>query len=167
MPPAGNLDDLLAKPGLAQLLSVYRSGGRTLEVRQPLTLAGAPFGSIRVGVSTVLARDELSKALRPAAATAFVAILLAIFVAASFAQLILRPIHVLRGGLTRTITNYATNANLLKDVKQGLMGEDVREGLTAVISVKHPDPSFDSQTKAKLVSSEVTLISLGFITICF
>ncbi|MBI2391816.1 MAG: DNA topoisomerase (ATP-hydrolyzing) subunit B [Deltaproteobacteria bacterium] len=61
----------------------------------------------------------------------------------------------LRGGLTRTITNYATTQNLLKDVKAGLTGEDIREGLTAVISVKHPDPSFDSQTKSKLVSSEV------------
>jgi DNA gyrase subunit B len=61
----------------------------------------------------------------------------------------------LRGGLTRTITQYATNANLLKDVKGGLTGEDIREGLTAIISVKHPDPSFDSQTKSKLVSSEV------------
>ena len=61
----------------------------------------------------------------------------------------------LRGGLTRTITNYGTAQNLLKDVKAGLTGEDVREGLTAVISVKHPDPSFDSQTKSKLVSSEV------------
>ena len=61
----------------------------------------------------------------------------------------------LRGGLTRTITNYATAANLLKDVKGGLTGEDIREGLTAIISVKHPDPSFDSQTKSKLVSSEV------------
>ncbi len=61
----------------------------------------------------------------------------------------------LRGGLTRTITNYATNANLLKEVKGGLTGEDIREGLTAIISVKHPDPSFDSQTKSKLVSSEV------------
>jgi DNA gyrase subunit B len=61
----------------------------------------------------------------------------------------------LRGGLTRTVTHYATTQNLLKDVKAGLTGEDVREGLTAIISVKHPDPSFDSQTKSKLVSSEV------------
>ncbi|GAC1575542.1 MAG: DNA topoisomerase (ATP-hydrolyzing) subunit B [Polyangiales bacterium] len=64
----------------------------------------------------------------------------------------------LRGGLTRTISNYGTAQNLLKDVKSSLSGEDVREGLTAVISVKHPDPSFDSQTKSKLVSSEVKSI---------
>ncbi|MET0592566.1 MAG: ATP-binding protein, partial [Polyangiaceae bacterium] len=61
----------------------------------------------------------------------------------------------LRSSLTRTLNHYGTAQNLLKDVKQGLLGEDVREGLTAVIAVKHPDPSFDSQTKSKLVSSEV------------
>jgi DNA gyrase subunit B len=61
----------------------------------------------------------------------------------------------LRSSLTRTLNHYGTTQNLLKDVKQGLIGEDVREGLTAVIAVKHPDPSFDSQTKSKLVSSEV------------
>jgi DNA gyrase subunit B len=61
----------------------------------------------------------------------------------------------LRSALTRTLNTYGAAQNLLKDVKQGLLGEDVREGLTAVIAVKHPDPSFDSQTKAKLVSSEV------------
>jgi signal transduction histidine kinase len=101
LPPAGELDDLLARPGLAQLVSVYRSSGRNLEVRQPLTLGGQEFGAIRVGVSTLLVRDELTKALQPAAATAIVAVLLGVFVAASFAQLILRPIHVLRSGLTR------------------------------------------------------------------
>jgi DNA gyrase subunit B len=61
----------------------------------------------------------------------------------------------LRSALTRVFNQYGTGQNLFKDVKNGLAGEDIREGLTAVISVKHPDPSFDSQTKSKLVSSEV------------
>ncbi|MFO0658317.1 MAG: DNA topoisomerase (ATP-hydrolyzing) subunit B [Polyangiaceae bacterium] len=62
----------------------------------------------------------------------------------------------LRTALTKTFNNYGTSNNLFKDVKTGLTGEDVREGLTAVISVKHPDPSYSSQTKEKLVSGEVT-----------
>jgi len=61
----------------------------------------------------------------------------------------------LRAALTKTINTYGTNAGALKELKAALSGEDVREGLTAVLSIKHPDPSFDSQTKSKLVSSEV------------
>ena len=61
----------------------------------------------------------------------------------------------LRAALTKTINTYGTNNHLLKNLKTSLSGEDVREGLTCVLSVKHPDPSFDSQTKSKLVSSEV------------
>ncbi|MFO0756039.1 MAG: DNA topoisomerase (ATP-hydrolyzing) subunit B [Byssovorax sp.] len=61
----------------------------------------------------------------------------------------------LRAALTKTINTYGTAHNLFKELKQGLAGEDVREGLTCVLSIKHPDPSFDSQTKSKLVSSEV------------
>jgi len=60
-----------------------------------------------------------------------------------------------RSALTRTINNYATATNLTKDVKGGLSGDDLREGLTAVISIKHPDPKFSNQPKDRLVSSEV------------
>jgi len=61
----------------------------------------------------------------------------------------------LRTALTKTVNKYGTGQNLFKELKRELEGEDVREGLTCIISVKHPDPSFDSQTKSKLVSSEV------------
>jgi DNA gyrase subunit B len=61
----------------------------------------------------------------------------------------------LRSSLTRVINDYARKNGLLKDADPNFTGDDTREGLTAIVSVKHPDPQFESQTKVKLMNPEV------------
>ena len=62
---------------------------------------------------------------------------------------------VVRRALTRILNKYATNNNLLKEKDDPLTGDDVREGITMIISIKHPNPQFEGQTKTKLGNSEV------------
>jgi len=61
----------------------------------------------------------------------------------------------LRSALTRVINDFARKNNLLKDSDPNFSGDDTREGLTAIVSIKHPDPQFESQTKVKLMNPEV------------
>ncbi len=62
----------------------------------------------------------------------------------------------LRTAITRVINDYARSSNLLKESDPNFSGDDTREGLTAVVSIKHPDPQFESQTKVKLMNTEVS-----------
>jgi signal transduction histidine kinase len=101
LPPGGDLGSLLNRRPVAQLLAIYSSQGQNLEWRQPLLLGDREIGSIRIGVSTLLIRQNLNGSLGPALATAIAALALSVFGAMLLAQLLLRPIHVIRSGLTR------------------------------------------------------------------
>ena len=97
----GDLAELVSRSSLSQLKAIYTGQGQNLEFRQPLRLSDTDFGSIRIGVSTLLVRQDLDASLGPAVVTAGVALAVAVVGAMLLAQLLLRPIHVIRSGLTR------------------------------------------------------------------
>ncbi len=101
MPARGDLGALVERSAWEQLSVIYSREGQTLEVRQRMMLGDQEFGSIRIGVSTLLMRQELTASVRPALVTAVAALVIAVLVAGVLAQLVLRPIHVIRSGLTR------------------------------------------------------------------
>ena len=100
-PRRTDLATLSQQNAITQLREIYSGDGQTLEVREQITLGDEAFGSIRVGVSTLLMQRQLSELLGDALVTSAAALAVAVFLSGLFAQLLLRPIHVIRGGLTR------------------------------------------------------------------
>src|SRR5262245_57618414 len=101
LPPADDLRALNLRSSIDQLRAIYSGQGRNLELSQPLLVNDIEFGAIRIGVSTLLVRSDLDTSLRPAAITALIALGLSVVGAMVLAQILLRPIHVIRSGLTR------------------------------------------------------------------
>src|SRR6185369_14212666 len=99
--PVGDLGKLLAQPPLSQLRAIYASQGQNLEFRGPLLLGNTEIGSTRIGVSTLLIRQDLDQSLRPSLVTALAALAVSVLVATLLSQLFLKPIHVIQSGLTR------------------------------------------------------------------
>ena len=99
--PAGDLGELVTRAPIAQLASIYADQGRNLQLEAPLLLGNTKVGSIRIGVSTLLIRHDLDASLEPAVVTALIALAVAVLGAMLLAQRLLRPIHVIRSGLTR------------------------------------------------------------------
>jgi len=101
LPAGGDLAVVMEQSSVTQLRAIYASKGQNLEFRQPLLRGDREVGSIRIGVSTLLIRDDLNGSLQPVFASALAALAVSVLVAMLLAQLLLRPIHVIRGGLTR------------------------------------------------------------------
>ena len=98
--PRTPLNNILALNGYGQIRAIYATQ-QTLEWTQPIALGDEPFGEIRIGLSTLLVRRDLNQSLAPAALAAGVSLLVAVVVAMLLAQLVLRPMHVIRSGLSR------------------------------------------------------------------
>jgi len=101
LPSYDDATSLAGQGPLALVRAIYTPGGKIFEIRQPLLLDGREFGSIRVGVSTLLIRDELDRSLRPVLVAVAAAVAGASLIALLLAQVLLRPIHVIRSGITR------------------------------------------------------------------
>jgi signal transduction histidine kinase len=100
VPRRPQLNDLIALSGIAQLRALYSSDAN-IEWTQPMALGDQPFGEIRIGLTVGLMRSELTQSIMPIAAAAGIAMLVAVFTAMLLAQVVLRPMHVIRSSLSR------------------------------------------------------------------
>ena len=157
--PAGDDLALLAKAsGFAQLRAVYQTE-RMLEWRQPLLLGPSPFAEIRIGFSTLLIRNTLTGVLKPAAIGAAIALAVAIVVAMLLAQVVVRPIHVIRSGLSRLGRgDFGATLDLKGDEFKEL--GDVFASVTNQLKMVVPD----SAKRAQLLELSRRVTSLGRLT---
>jgi signal transduction histidine kinase len=100
-PGVGDLAQLASAGPLERLKVIYEGDGQTLDARVLMAAGDQAFGSVRVGVSTLLMRNALNASLQEPVLTAALALLIAVLVAGALSQVMLRPIHVIRSGLTR------------------------------------------------------------------
>ncbi len=160
--PGGDLSLLLSRPQLSQLMALYSDQGRNLELRRPLLLGDVQLGSIRIGVSTLLIRDALNRALAPAVLTAVTALGVSIFAAIVLAQLLLRPIHVIRSGLTRLGRGeFGVKLDLNQDDEFGELGtffNTVSEQLSADRSQMAGQVA-NLETAVQLIEDAVAIVS--------
>jgi hypothetical protein len=131
LPPAGDLEALLNAGTVQQVRTVYAQGGQMLEQRRPLFLQTADgsteIGAIRVGLSTLLLKGRSPTLFKTYLYTAGSVIIGTILIATVFAQLLLRPIHVIRSGLARLGRGELdVNVDLPKDEEFGDLGESFK-----------------------------------------
>jgi len=123
LPACPSLDSLLDAGPWEQLRALYAGEGQTFEIQQPLLTGDTRFGTIRVGLLTVLARADLDRALRPALIAALAALVASSLLAMLLAQSLLRPIHLIKGGLSRLGRGeFGVKLDLPRDDELGELG---------------------------------------------
>ena len=123
--PAARLDELVSRSGYEQLRRIFREDGRTYEVVEPLRLGDQNFGTINIGVSTLLIGKDLEERFRPVLVTALWVLVVAIAGALGLAQWLLRPIHVLRSGLRQLERGEPARIELPQD-EFGDLGREIK-----------------------------------------
>ena len=132
------LNNLIADHGVAQLQAVYNTE-RSLEWSQPIALGDKPFGEIRIGLSTLLVRRDLNQSLAPAAVAAGIALLVAVLSAMLLAQVVLRPMHVIRSSLSRLGRGDLGATLDLRDEEEFRELGDVFDQVSAQLRAAGPD----------------------------
>ena len=160
LPDQDLLGPVIGRGAISQLEAVYSD--KTYEVRQALLAGDEQFGAIRIGISTILIKEEFKTALNTALGTIVVALLLATFVAVMLSQWMLRPIHVIQSGLTRLGRGEL-------DVTLELPGEEFRDlgssfeavsaQLSAVRSKPLPAAATDLESVMENLEDAVALFS--------
>ena len=123
--PAARLEELVMRSGFEQLWRIFGEDGRTYEVVEPLRLGDQNFGTIHIGVSTLLIGHDLEARLEPVLWTATWVLIVAILGALALAQWLLRPIHVLRSGLRQLERGEPTALELPQD-EFGDLGREIK-----------------------------------------
>ncbi len=136
LPRRGDLAALLKLGLVRQLRAIYSAEGQRLEVGQPLLLDSSAFGSIRIGVSTLLIRSDINSVLGPALIAVAVALVGSSVVAMLLAQLLLRPIHVLRRSLTRLGERDFDVSDALPRDEFGELGESLAVASARLLAVR-------------------------------
>ena len=132
------LSELIALNGVARLRAIYASENN-IEWTQPMTLGDTPFGEIRIGLTMGLIRSDLNQSLYPAAVAAGIALLIAIASALVLAQVVLRPMHVIRSSLSRLGRGDLGATLYLRDDEEFRELGDVFDHLTAQLRAASPE----------------------------
>jgi signal transduction histidine kinase len=158
LPDGDDLAQIAAGSAVTQLRAIYQTE-RMLEWRQPMLLGDKPIAEIRVGLSTLLARRTLNDSLEPALITALAALGGAVFVAFVLAQIVVRPIHVIRSGLSRLGRGDLGATLDLKDDEFKDLG-DIFASVTNQLKAAIPD----SAKRGQLVELSRRVAALGRLT---